>query len=112
MKLYYFVSCILAAGALLVFPELSLARGGGGGGHGFGGGGGGHGFGGGGGGHGFGGGGGGHGGGGQREKAKLIVVLGRPRDHRLRRILLQLTPNGRAHFRFAGLRSKFNTPRN
>jgi hypothetical protein len=61
MKLYYFVSCILAAGSLVVFPELSLAHGGGG--HGGGGGGGGHGFGGGGfGGHGFGGGGfGGHG---------------------------------------------------
>ena len=26
MKLYYFVSCILAAGALLVFPELSLVH--------------------------------------------------------------------------------------
>jgi hypothetical protein len=54
MKLYDFVS-IVAAGSLLLFPELSPAHGGGGGGHG--GGGGGHGFGGGGGGHGFGGGG-------------------------------------------------------
>jgi hypothetical protein len=59
MKLYNFVS-IVVAGSLLLFPELSLAHGGGGGGHG--GGGGGHGFGGGGGGHGFGGAGfGGHG---------------------------------------------------
>src|ERR1700724_2890432 len=66
MKLYYLVSCLLAAGLLVVFPELSLAHGGGGGGHGGGGRGGGHGFGGGGfGGHGFGGGGGpGFGGGG------------------------------------------------
>jgi hypothetical protein len=51
MKWYSFVSCLLAAGSLVVFPELSLAHGGGGFG---GGGGGGHGFGGGGfGGHGF-----------------------------------------------------------
>jgi len=34
MKLYYFVSCILAAGSLVVFPELSPAHGGGSGGHG------------------------------------------------------------------------------
>ena len=54
MKLYSVASCILAASSLVVFPELSLAHGGGGGGHG-GGGGGGHGFGGQGfGGHGFG----------------------------------------------------------
>ena len=39
MKLYYFVSCIVAAGSLVVFPELSLAHGGGDGGHGGGGGG-------------------------------------------------------------------------
>jgi hypothetical protein len=60
MKWFSFVSCFLAAGSLVVFPELSLAHGGGGFG---GGGGGGHGFGGGGfGGHGFGRGGfGGHG---------------------------------------------------
>ena len=45
MKLYYFVRCIVAAGSLVVFPELSLVHGGGGGGHGGGGGGfGGHGF--------------------------------------------------------------------
>ena len=37
MKLYYLVSCLLAAGLLVVFPELSLAHGGGGGGHGGGG---------------------------------------------------------------------------
>jgi Putative peptidoglycan binding domain len=43
MKLHSFVSCILAAGSLVVFPALSLAHGGGGG-HGFGRGGGGHGF--------------------------------------------------------------------
>jgi Putative peptidoglycan binding domain len=63
MKWQYRLSCVLAAGLLLVFPELGLAHGGGGGGHGGGGGGGGHGFGGGGfGGHGFGRGGfGGHG---------------------------------------------------
>ena len=57
MKWYSFVSCFLAAGSLVVFPDLSLAHGGGGGGgHGFGGGGfGGHSFGGGGsGGHAFG----------------------------------------------------------
>jgi hypothetical protein len=60
MKWQYCWSCILAAGLLLVFPELGLAHGGGGGGHG--GGGGGHGFGGGGfGRHGFAGGFGGHG---------------------------------------------------
>ena len=61
MRWRYGLSCVLAAGLLLVFPELGLAHGGGGGGRG--GGGGGHGFVGGGlGGHGFGGGGfGGHG---------------------------------------------------
>jgi hypothetical protein len=54
MKVQYFFGCVLAAGSLVLFPELSLAHGGGGG-HGFGGGGGGHGFGGGGfSGHGFG----------------------------------------------------------
>jgi hypothetical protein len=54
MKWQYRLSCILAAGSLLFFSELGLARGGAGGGHG--GGGGGYGFGGGGfGGHGFGG---------------------------------------------------------
>ncbi len=31
MKLYYVASCILAASSLVVFPELSLAHGGGGG---------------------------------------------------------------------------------
>jgi Putative peptidoglycan binding domain len=39
MKWYSFVGCLLAAGSLVFFPELSLARGGGGfggGGHGFG----------------------------------------------------------------------------
>jgi NADPH-dependent FMN reductase len=46
MKLWYLFGCLLAAGSLLVFPELGLAHGGGGGGHGFGGGGGGRGFGG------------------------------------------------------------------
>ena len=62
MRWQYGLSCVLAAGLLLVFPELALAHGGGGGGHGGGGGGGGHGFGGGGGGHGSGRGGfGGHG---------------------------------------------------
>jgi Putative peptidoglycan binding domain len=60
MRWRYGLSCVLAAGLLLVLPELALAHGGGGGGHGGGGGGGGHG--GGGGGHGFGRGGfGGHG---------------------------------------------------
>ena len=45
MKVQHFLSCILAAAALAVMPEIGLAHGGGG--HGFGGGGGGHGFGGG-----------------------------------------------------------------
>jgi hypothetical protein len=42
MKLHSFVSCILAACSLVVFPELSQGHGGGGGGSGSGGGGGGH----------------------------------------------------------------------
>ena len=46
MKMQYFLGCMIAAGSLVIVPELSLAHGGGGGGRG--GGGGGHGFGGGG----------------------------------------------------------------
>jgi hypothetical protein len=53
MKWQYFFGCILGAASLAVWPEISLAHGGGGGGGGHGGGGGGHGFGGEGGGHAF-----------------------------------------------------------
>ena len=39
MKKHYFLGCTVAAGSLLMFPDLSLAHGGGGAGHGFSGGG-------------------------------------------------------------------------